>query len=227
MIKTQYSRVINKRTATAGAVPVIGPSADHTDGSWTGDTMIYPGDFFINMEDQKVWFGWTSGSTSGTTMIYPPPGPGGGLTIVGGTGIGVSGASPDFSIAFNGNTTEFSGLTSGTEFFQLAASQTQEIIIIPNVIEGAAYTRFCLSAIEETTFNGAVFESFCGQYNSDIVNGWLSIATCFVNTEDDIGFSPVPAFTQNGNGDLIVSVTQPAGTNTINYRIYWEYSEVN
>ena len=222
MLKTQYSRVINKRTSITGEVPTIGPSEDHTDGSWI-DTDIYPGEFYINMEDQKVWFGWTSGSTSGVTQIYPLAGPGGGLTIVGGTGISVSGASPDFIIGFDGNTTEFSGLTSGSIFFQLTASQTQEVIIIPNTAVASAYARFVLSAIEETTNLGAVYESTAGVINDG--TGWAPIGgSYFVTGNDDIGFLTNPTFFNNVNDDLIVAVNSPAGSNTINFRLYWEYS---
>lgn len=59
----QYSRVVHKRTQVSGATPTIGPSDDHTDGSWT-NTDIYPGEFFLDMGGQVGWFGY-SGTTSG------------------------------------------------------------------------------------------------------------------------------------------------------------------
>lgn len=45
-----------KRSTIPGVVPVIGTSDDHTDGSWT-DEMIYSGEFFVNLPDEKVWIG--------------------------------------------------------------------------------------------------------------------------------------------------------------------------
>ena len=223
MIKTQYSRVINKRSDQTGVVPTIGPSNDHTDGTWI-DTDIYPGEFYINMEDQKVWFGWYSGSTSGVTQIYPLAGPGGGLTIVGGTGISVSGASPDFIIGLDGNTTEFSGLTASSVLLQLTALQTQDTIIILNTAVASAYARFVVSAIEETTNLGSIFECTAGVINDG--TGWAPIGGSYTifSAGDDIGFGTQPTFGNNGANDLVVTITSPAGTNTINYRLYWEYS---
>ena len=49
-----------KRSTIPGVVPVIGTSEDHTDGSWT-DNMIYPGEFFFNIPDQKLWIGVAAG----------------------------------------------------------------------------------------------------------------------------------------------------------------------
>lgn len=59
----QYSRVVHKRTQISGATPTIGPSDDHTDGSWV-NTDIYPGEFFLDMGSQVGWFGY-SGTSSG------------------------------------------------------------------------------------------------------------------------------------------------------------------
>lgn len=59
----QYSRVVHKRTQISGATPTIGPSDDHTDGSWV-NTDIYPGEFFLDMGGQVGWFGY-SGTSSG------------------------------------------------------------------------------------------------------------------------------------------------------------------
>lgn len=224
MLKTQYSRVINKRTATAGVVPTIGPTDNHTDGTWV-DTDIYPGEFFINMEDQKVWFGWVTGSTSGVTQIYPPPGPGGGITVVGGSGIGVSGSSPDFSISFNGNTTEYTGMTAGSEQFTLGASSTQFVTAITDTTTpSACYFRFTVAGIEDTTYDAAVFESYCGWYNDG--TGWASIAgfTCIVDSINDIDAGITADITTDVNGYLGVEIVNPAGVNNIKYRVFWEYS---
>jgi len=59
----QYSRVKHKRTIVSGATPTLGPSDDHTDGSWVNDD-IYPGEFFLDMGGQVGWFGY-SGTSSG------------------------------------------------------------------------------------------------------------------------------------------------------------------
>lgn len=46
----QDSRILIKRSTTAGVVPTIPASSDHTDGSWLV-TDIYKGEFFINLAD--------------------------------------------------------------------------------------------------------------------------------------------------------------------------------
>jgi len=52
-----------KRSTTAGEIPVLGPTNDYTDGSWSDTSMIYPGEFFMNMADERLWIGGTSGVT--------------------------------------------------------------------------------------------------------------------------------------------------------------------
>ncbi len=48
-----------KRSTVAGVVPVLGPSNDHTDGTWVSATNneIYTGEFFYNVPDKKLWVG--------------------------------------------------------------------------------------------------------------------------------------------------------------------------
>ena len=45
-----------KRSTTTGEVPTIGPSGDHTDGTWSA-TDIYEGELFLNTVDRKLWVG--------------------------------------------------------------------------------------------------------------------------------------------------------------------------
>ncbi len=45
-----------KRSTVTGEVPAIGPSADHTDGSWSA-TDIYSGELFLNETDARLWVG--------------------------------------------------------------------------------------------------------------------------------------------------------------------------
>lgn len=67
--KEQNTRIRLKRTATSGATPSVGPSPNHTDGTW-GINDIYGGEFYWNMYDQALWLGWNTGTTSGVTLIY-------------------------------------------------------------------------------------------------------------------------------------------------------------
>ena len=45
-----------KRSTITGQVPTIGPSADHTDGTWSA-TDIYSGELFLNEADDRLWVG--------------------------------------------------------------------------------------------------------------------------------------------------------------------------
>lgn len=78
-IKNQISRQRLKRTIEDGLVPTLGPSNDHTDGTWINSD-IYPGEFYWNMDDKKLWLGYDNGVTSGVQQIYPSTGPGGTYT---------------------------------------------------------------------------------------------------------------------------------------------------
>lgn len=57
-----------KRSTVASVVPTLGPSADHTDGTWS-DTDIYPGEFFWNESDEILW----NATNSGIVQIFPAP----------------------------------------------------------------------------------------------------------------------------------------------------------
>jgi hypothetical protein len=229
MLKTQYSRVINKRTATAGVVPTIGPTDNHTDGTWV-DTDIYPGEFFINMEDQIVWFGWVTGSTSGVTQIYPPPGPGGGVQLIGGSNIEIQGSNPNFTINYTG--TNFNGIVKGFDEYTLTAGGTTDFtpIITDTTTIQAAYLRFVGIIIDTTTYDAANFESVCGWYNDG--TGWAIIGggPCILEQSTIPGGSSIDsafdlAF-NTSSGVLGVELTTPANTNDIKVRISWEYSLV-
>lgn len=50
LMNIQDSRILIKRSTTAGVVPTIPASSDHTDGSWLV-TDIYKGELFINLAD--------------------------------------------------------------------------------------------------------------------------------------------------------------------------------
>ena len=65
-----------KRSLLSGSTPTIGPSTDHTDGTWTATTMIYPGELYYNVPDDRLWIGNTTGVSeivsqpSGTTKLF-------------------------------------------------------------------------------------------------------------------------------------------------------------
>lgn len=50
----QNSRTKHRRTNTAGVIPTVPTSSDHTDGTWL-ETDIYESEFFVNTADNKVF----------------------------------------------------------------------------------------------------------------------------------------------------------------------------
>jgi len=50
------SRIKLKRSSVTTAVPSIGPSNNHRDGTWD-EFDIYPGELFVNLPDGKIWIG--------------------------------------------------------------------------------------------------------------------------------------------------------------------------
>lgn len=191
MKKTQYSRIINKRTYTSGLVPTIGPSEDHTDGSWTGDTMIYPGEFYVNLADEKLWFGWATGDTSantystGVTQIYPYTGTsnssGATLNITGSTNLYVSGASPDYYITFSGS----SNLTSngwwgyyednlnGTYNGGTTTSVVLNTFLDPTLATGVLFIKIYFIA---NKLSGSAYDT----YSINFFNTWYSDGTDWI-----------------------------------------------
>lgn len=84
-LKIQNSRQLLKRTSTTGATPTCFTGATyHTESGWTIND-IYPGEFYLNMTDKRLWYGWednngnrgvqeivgfTGGSASCITDLY-------------------------------------------------------------------------------------------------------------------------------------------------------------
>jgi len=52
----QYSKIKIKRSTTAGELPTMGVTNDHTDGTWSS-TDIYVGEYFYNVIDNRLWIG--------------------------------------------------------------------------------------------------------------------------------------------------------------------------
>lgn len=55
----QNSRILIKRSTTAGEVPTIPATLDHTNGTWLA-TDIYSGELFLNIADGRMWMGLTN-----------------------------------------------------------------------------------------------------------------------------------------------------------------------
>lgn len=69
-LKTQTSRQLIKRSTVTGATPTIpSGSTNHTDGTWTVDN-IYPGEFYWNMADRKLFLGSEYSGVTNVELIY-------------------------------------------------------------------------------------------------------------------------------------------------------------
>lgn len=55
-LNTIDAKITVKTSTISGGTPTIGPSNDHTDGTWGVDD-IYPGEFYYNSTDEKLWIG--------------------------------------------------------------------------------------------------------------------------------------------------------------------------
>lgn len=47
-------RIVEKVSTVPGEIPTIGPSQDHTDGTWVPSD-VYEAEFFVNVTDQKIY----------------------------------------------------------------------------------------------------------------------------------------------------------------------------
>jgi len=61
-LNTIDAKIRIKRSTVTGATPSIGPSSDHTDGTW-GANDIYSGELYLNVPDQRLWLGVGTGTT--------------------------------------------------------------------------------------------------------------------------------------------------------------------
>ena len=59
MINKIDGKIRTKRSTVIGATPSIGPSLDHTDGTW-GINDIYTGEYYFNTADERLWIGGTN-----------------------------------------------------------------------------------------------------------------------------------------------------------------------
>lgn len=85
-LKTQTSRQLIKRSTVTGATPTIpSGSTNHTDGTWTVDN-IYPGEFYWNMADRKLYLGFEYSGVSGADLVFDLTGSTGGGSFTGGSG---------------------------------------------------------------------------------------------------------------------------------------------
>ena len=113
MLKIQNSRQLLKRSKTATEEPTFAiGSTIHTDGTWiTSD--IYPGELFLNMEDQKLWFGWEDTLGNQGTVLLNPWTPGTGSCIADFYVTNIHGCSPiTFFDAIQHDQCDASGLLS-------------------------------------------------------------------------------------------------------------------
>ncbi len=133
-LNTVDAKIKIKGTSITGETSQIGPSGDHTDGTWSGATMVYDREFFFNTADNKLWIGTNeipmlvgSGGTSSTLA----------LTLVSG---GTGSVLPTFGT--NTNSSDLSTIAGG--YYNNIGSTTPSVInpadgvITYNVIGGGA-----------------------------------------------------------------------------------------
>jgi hypothetical protein len=169
--KEQLTRIRLKRTATSGATPSIGPSLNHTDGTWGIDD-IYGGEFFWNMADEKLWLGWNTGTTSGVTLIYPQSGgPGGTYTADNGLT-----ESPANNFQLGGALTQYTQIDGASNTYaldiidmQAVNIQTQDIVRLDSNAPGGIGGRFQIDGA--STYSDWNFTDGLGNVTAIEMNG--------------------------------------------------------
>ena len=234
MIKTQYSRYINKRTETAGVVPTIGPSDDHTDGTW-GENDIYPGEMYINMADQRVFFGYASGTTSGVVSIFPPQGPSGieDVFLTNSGGITLVGSTPNYTIGSSISNGTQNLLGGGIISTQISAGATSWNILVPG-FSTAGYSQWVKvngSAQDIVTRDTAIFESrmICTETSTNFMTNVSSYSkNNFGGAWSSINITDIFLDCSVGGGDVSLSATISAAiTNTISLTFSLQYYRIN
>jgi len=201
MIKTQYSRYINKLSSVSGATPTIGPSDDHTDGTWTATTMIYPGEVFINQQDQKVYIGWELGATNGVKQIYPASGQSGSYwnLISGDPSITLQDlGGGSWNIGFTGTTTSTNDLLQITERnkaitfvtpFPVYGSPSLDVEIGQGVLTNVVFLRISSVVVDTTTLDVMTCETHTLIEQDNTGNYVVVYNNC---TNDNLGTISLP-----------------------------------
>ena len=241
MPRVQTSRIINKRSVIPGVIPTIGPTTDHTDGSWV-DNEIYPGEFFVNLADEIVYFGWTTGSTttpsSGVTQMYPylgPPSTGATLNLTAGSSINISGTSPNFFITITGTTGANEGWLGYYEN-EMSVNVTGGVTDIHNIPgldatigRGVIYLKWI--ALGNTLPGGGGVQDVCCIENH---NTWFSDGTSWsqLGTNPNFDFNGKNGiFTTfnmtivdiDNSGNLAIEFNSTAGMSNEDFKIYYSY----
>lgn len=119
MIKSN-ERIILKRSDVSGAIPISAISYDHSDNTWDS-YMCYPGEIFINLTDNKMWWMGLNGPNlvyySGQTLQFVD------LTDAPSSYIGYS----NFFLKVNSGETgleyvEITGVTNSTQLYDMPNS---------------------------------------------------------------------------------------------------------
>lgn len=190
----QYSRVVHKRTQVSGTTPTIGPSDDHTDGTWV-NTDIYPGEFFLDMAGQVGWFGYT-GTTSGVLAWFQPdPTP---VTIDGINGIGTQVVTPYFvNVNYTGATLlgdPYQYLVYETTW--VAGSGDLTINIYPNLIPQPTTDTALMVEIKCILLDTITFDAATYHINGRLLGANYPFRSCLLTYD----IAPLPDWTTYGPG---------------------------
>jgi len=161
-----------KRSTVTTTEPTIGPSGDHTDGTWSS-TDIYSGELFYNEPDQRLWIGtetgireFVLGSTAGSSASPFVYGTTTGITPK----LGSNTASGGFSVVSGGEgniaSTNHSTVSGGND-------NTANGGVAPTVGGGENNTA---SGNQHPTVSGGAINTASGNY-STVCGGLINTAS--------------------------------------------------
>jgi len=232
----QYSRVKHKRTQVSGATPTIGPSDDHTDGTWINDD-IYPGEFFLDMGGQVGWFGWSGSSSTGVEPWFIGDISVGSLTSTDddlevtqvGANIIVSDVSTDPKFGgFNYKNLDFT-IAAGT--FTYLSPTALFTMVNPCIFTMEAKILLYDTTTDDTYFGVFVDStiSLLWVYDGSTISSIGSIPDTVGNVYEMLGGIPGRAYlyTQNPNTIRLRVDFSPITPNDIKARLFMKYRVLN
>lgn len=139
-------RIVEKVSTVPGQVPTIGPSFDHTDGTWVASD-VYEAEFFVNVADQKLYI-LMGGTIFELTTGGPVPIPDLATVLAAGNTTGANNIIID--------TDQLIKNPSGNVFIRLGTTSFPDNLVIETIgnMNINAYTNLALSAdVDLTTFS--------------------------------------------------------------------------
>ena len=187
-LNTIDSKIRIKRSTVTGATPYIGPSVDHTDGTW-GVNDIYPGEFYFNQADNLLWIG---GANSGVTEValsgHSSGGGGDGAYVNNGLNTYTGGTSAFQTVNISAATLDNLSVSGDTS---LSATSASTLTILNSGMTVNALTDWSSNLIDTGVTNSTIAAGSGNTINQNLRNVFVAGKDITATSNDTAYFSNI------------------------------------